>query len=139
MSIDRRDILAVLKSELTFLEQGGYARQGVLTWWPPLIFEDSPACPNYNDRSRPHACSDCALIQFVPESQRSQLVPCRYIPITKEGETIEDFYHQKTQRELELTLMQWLRFRIAEIELKRSRLGSRGFAFRYNRLLSAAQ
>lgn len=136
MIADQRDILAVLKSELTFLEQGGYARQGAASW-RPLIFEDSPTCPNYNDHSRPHACAECALVQLVPESQRSQAVPCRHIRITDDGETIEDFYQWGTQQELEWALMKWLRAKITELEMNRAMLGSQRVAFPYNRLLPA--
>jgi hypothetical protein len=120
MNPDKRDILAILRSELTFLEQGGYGRPHHASWWPTLIFEDSPACPNYNDRSRPHSCSECALLELVPESQRSQPSPCRFIPITVEGETIEDFYHFGTQQELEAALRRWLRVKIGVMEIRRA-------------------
>lgn len=120
MNPDKRDVLAVLRSELTFVEQGGYARANTPGWWPTLIFEDSPACPNYNDRSRPHACSECALLELVPESKRSEPSPCRFIPITVDGETIDDFYHFGTQQELEATLKRWLRVKIGVMEIRRA-------------------
>ena len=120
MNPDKRDILAILRSELTFVEQGGYCRTNARGWWPTLIFEDSPACPNYNDRSRPHACSECALLPLVPEAKRSEPSPCRFIPITVEGETIEDFYRVGTQQELEAALKQWLRVKIGVMEIRRA-------------------
>ena len=120
MNPDTRDLLAILRSELTFVEQGGYGRTHARGWWPTLIFEDSPACPNYNDRSRPQPCSECALLQLVPESKRSEPSPCRFIPITAEGETIEDFYRFGTQQELEAALKRWLRVKIGATEIRRA-------------------
>jgi len=41
MQKDERDLLEVLKFELTFLEQGGYGRSPRTPWRPQYIFEDS--------------------------------------------------------------------------------------------------
>ncbi len=75
---DKRDLLAVLKTELSFLESGGYASDAN-PWRPAFIFEDSPSCLNFGESSKPHACSECALVQLVPESRRKESRPCRFI------------------------------------------------------------
>lgn len=43
-------------------------------------------------------------MKFVPEEQRNQNSPCRFIPLTEKRETIEHFYRYGTQIELEEAL-----------------------------------
>ncbi|MBZ5682685.1 MAG: hypothetical protein LAO24_21535 [Acidobacteriia bacterium] len=120
MAEDARDILEVLRFELSFLEDGGYGRSPHTPWRPPAIFEDSPACPNFCDPARPHACDHCLLVNFVPESRRSESIPCRFIPITEQGQTVDDFYRTGTQVEMEEALARWLRTQIQKIEQERA-------------------
>jgi len=116
MTKDDRDVLDVLRSELSFLEDGGYGRTPHAPWRAPSIFEDSPVCPNFCDPARPHPCETCLLAQFVPEARRNETVPCRFIQLTEQGQTIEDFYRSGSQVELEEALAAWLRTQIAKIE-----------------------
>jgi hypothetical protein len=120
MPQDARDILEVLRFELSFLEDGGYGRSPRAAWRAPAVFEDSPLCPNFSERERPHACSSCLLEQFVPKDRQEEISPCRYIPITSLGQTVEDFYRTGSQGEMEAALGAWLRAQIAKIELQRS-------------------
>jgi hypothetical protein len=124
MTHDNRDILEVLKFELSFLEDGGYGRSPNAPWRAPAVFEDSPICPNFGDPARPHPCESCLLETFVPENRRSESVPCRFIELTKDGQTVDDFYRTGTQAELEAALAGWLRHRIQKIERERA-LGSK--------------
>lgn len=119
MATDGRDILEILKFELNFLEDGGYGRSPHSPWRAPAIFEDSPSCPNFSDPAFRHPCHTCELIDFVPESRRSENIPCRFIPITEQGQTIDDFYKTGTQFEAEEALVQWLRRQIRKIEEER--------------------
>lgn len=120
MAQDRRDVLEVLKFELSFLLDGGYGRSPRTPWRAPAIFEDSPICPNFCDPARPHPCETCLLEQFVPEGQRSESIPCRFIPLTKGGQTIEDLYRTGNQVEMEEALANWLRAQIERIERERT-------------------
>jgi len=119
MAKDGRDILEILKFELSFLEDGGYGRSPRTPWRAPAIFEDSPICPNFCDPAHPHACEDCLLEQFVPEGQRTESIPCRFIPLT-EGQTVDDLYRTGSQIEMEQALANWLRTQIARIENERA-------------------
>jgi len=119
MAQDQRDILELLKFELSFVQDGGYGRSPRAPWRAPAVFEDSPICPNFCDPARPHPCESCLLEQFVPESYRTQSVPCRFIQLTKEGQSVEDFYRTGTQAEMEEALAGWLRAQIDRIELER--------------------
>ncbi|HUA14613.1 MAG TPA: hypothetical protein VMG31_04895 [Verrucomicrobiae bacterium] len=120
MTQDSRDVLEVLKFELRFLEDGGYGRSPRTPWRAPAIFEDSPACPNFCDPARPHSCEECLFERFVPVDRRKESVPCRFIPITNDGQTVEDFYRTGSQAEMEEALAKWLREQIQRIENERA-------------------
>src|SRR6476646_774216 len=116
---DDHDLLDLLKFELKFLEDGGYGRSPRTPWRRPFVFEDSPTCLNFGDPARPHPCSECLLMQFVPSELKDQPSPCRLIPLTDKGETIDYFYRCGTQLELEEALAVWLRKQISGIEEQR--------------------
>jgi hypothetical protein len=120
MTQDNRDILDVLKFELNFLQAGGYGRSPHKPWRAPAIFEDSPICPNFCDAARPSPCEKCLLEQFVPEERKSENTPCRFIELTEEGQTVEDFYRTASQSEIEEALASWLREQIEKIEKERA-------------------
>jgi hypothetical protein len=117
MPKDNRNLLDVLKFELEFLEQGGYGRLPRESWRPRFVFEDSPTCMNFNSKDR-EPCSECLLMQFVPEEARKEQTPCIHIPLAPTGDTLESLYRTGTQREIEETLGAWLRVTIHRIEAK---------------------
>jgi hypothetical protein len=116
---DERDPLELLKFELKFLEDGGYGRSPRTPWRRQFVFEDSPTCLNFSDPARPHPCSECLLMDFVPAELRNQASPCRLIPLTAKGETVDYFYRFGTQLELEEALAGWLRNQVSQIEEQR--------------------
>ncbi len=129
MSHSGRDILDLLKFELSFLEEGGYGRPRHSPWLPPAIFQDSPVCPNFGNPTWRHPCTTCALFVFVPNNRHRENIPCRFIPISPDGRTIEDFYRTETQFELERVLSKWLQAQIKKIEdERRVVVGSQGVA-----------
>ena len=97
-------------------------------WRAPSIFEDSPICPNFSDASRPQPCQSCLLAEFVPEALRKEKAACRFIELTKEGQTLEDLYRTGSQVEIEEALANWLRAQIERIEQERAASGERGVA-----------
>lgn len=127
MATDNRDILEVLQFELKFLEDGGYGRSPRTPWRAPAVFEDSPLCPNFSDSARPHPCEQCLLMQFVPKEQQDREIPCRFIPLKENGETVDDLYRSGTQIETEEALGEWLRVQIQRIQQERGR-GRKGVA-----------
>jgi hypothetical protein len=116
MSHKNRDILEILRFELKFLEDGGYARSPHAPWRAAYIFEDSPTCLNFKDSARPHSCSECLLTQLVPPDLREQDVPCRFIPLNDKGQTVDSLYRTGTQAEMAEGLRDWLRREIRRIE-----------------------
>ena len=57
--------------------------------------------------------------QFVPAERHAETVPCRFIELTEQGESVEDFYRTGTQVEMEAALASWLRAQINKIEQER--------------------
>ena len=120
MPLDDRSPLEVLKFELQFLEAGGYGRSPREPRKPPFVFEDSLSCLNAFSSKERQPCSNCLLMQFVPAPSRSEQVPCRHIPLNQAGETVQSFYSQRTQLELEEALASWLRAAIRRLEEENS-------------------
>ena len=117
MPQDDRDVLEVLKSELNFVQKGGYGRSPRDPFRAQLIFEDSLTCMNYDTQDHPSPCSECLLMQFVPPDKQKEKVPCRHIAPTTDGQTVFDLYQGgATQPELEEALSGWLTRTIAQIE-----------------------
>jgi hypothetical protein len=109
-------VLTLLKKELEFLEHGGYKRSPARPWRAPYMFEESPSCPNHFDRTRQTRCQDCWLMQFVPNELHAEQIPCRFVPLTAEGLTVDTLYRCATAAESEEAMRSWLHRRIREIE-----------------------
>lgn len=116
MSNDERDILELLYEELDFIEKGGYGRSVKTPWKPTSVFQDSLSCLNYGYPYRAHPCSECHLIDFVPQEARTETIPCHHIPLDETGETIEGLEAEENELKKEETLKRWLRARIKQIE-----------------------
>ena len=87
MAKDERDILELLKSELDFIEKGGYGRSVRTPWKATSPFRDSLTCVNYALPEKAHPCAECHLIDFVPYDKRGEELPCHAIPLNAKGET----------------------------------------------------
>ena len=120
MSADKREILNVLKSELCFIEEGGYRRSIRTPWNPMSIFTHSPSCINFNDSARQRPCTECRLTDFVPVKSLREEIPCHHIPLNAHGETIYTMERQYTQPELEEAVLMWLRNTIERLERDQS-------------------
>ncbi len=118
---DDRNILEVLKSELKFLEKGGYGQSPREPHRASLIFEDSPSCMNYDAQEHREPCEHCVLMQFVPREGREEKIPCRHIPLNDKGETLDQLYRYAEFYEVEDAMREWLRATIAKLEADASR------------------
>jgi len=113
---DERDLLDVLRAELEFLEKGGYGRSPREPWVRPMIFQDSPACMNYDSKDNPGPCEECVLMQLVPSEQRAGNIPCHKIPLNTAGDTLESLYRYAEDRDVEEIYGKWLREVIERVE-----------------------
>jgi hypothetical protein len=115
MAHDPRRLVAVLEAELEFLETGRYVGPSQPAWKAPSLFLDSPSCLNFKQPHRPYPCSECFLIDFVPPSSLEESVPCHFIPLNEQGETVNSLERQAHQSEMEDALKKWLRATIARL------------------------
>lgn len=115
MAHDTRHLIAMLEAELEFLESGRYRATSETAWKAPSIFLDSPSCLNFKQPQRPHPCTKCFLIDFVPASSLEENIPCHFIPLNEHGETINSLERQAHQSEMEEVLKKWLRANIARL------------------------
>ena len=119
-----QDALTNLDYQAVFCSRGGYGSSPREPWRQHLGFEDSPSCMNYDANENPAPCEECVLMQLVPAAQRGAKIPCRQIPLTKEGETLECLYRCGTQLEIEDAMRNWLRSTIQQIESQRVHAGT---------------
>lgn len=119
MPADDLDLLEILKSELKFLEDGGYGRSPRAPNRPSLVFEDSLSCMNFNSQGDRQPCSACLLMKFVPPNRASEQIPCRHIPLNAAGQTLAALYEGGTQIEIEDSLRSWLEATIRRLEQQR--------------------
>jgi hypothetical protein len=120
MATDERDILELLKDELDFIEKGGYGRSVRTPWQSKSAFQDSLTCINYGYPYRAHPCNECHLLEFVSPEHRTEAVPCHFIPLNSDGETIEDLELTDNEAKLEREVATWLRARIKQLEAERA-------------------
>jgi hypothetical protein len=120
MSKDERDVLELLKTELDFIEKGGYGRSVKTPWKMTEAFRDSLTCVNYALPEKAHPCSECHLIDFVPRDKRTEDLPCHAIPLNDAGDTVESLELENNQAKLEEVLKQWMRGKIKQIEADRA-------------------
>jgi hypothetical protein len=121
MAKDKRDLLELLKTELDFIEKGGYGRSVRTPWRERSPFRDSLTCVNYALPEKSHPCAECHLIDFVPVEKRDELVPCHFIPLTPAGDTVEDLEVSGNQGKLESALKDWMRRKILDLEAEPER------------------
>jgi len=120
MANDDRDILELLKDELSFIEKGGYGRSVRTPRKPKSAFQDSLTCINYADPAHSRPCTECHLIDFVEPEHRSEEVPCHFIQLNGAGDTIEDLELEDNEAKLERNMEGWLRTKIGQIEQERA-------------------
>jgi hypothetical protein len=119
MPKDERDLLEVLKSELEFLQEGGYDGLHRKLWSPTFVFEDTQACLNATLHENRLPCTECVLTALVPPERLGERIPCRFIPIKATGETVDSYYRSGRFEELVDDLAEWLRETIRRLEEQR--------------------
>jgi len=121
MAKDDRDMLELLKQELSFIEEGGYGRSVRTPWLPKSIFQDSLSCLNYGYPYRAHSCSECHLLDFVRQEDRAQPVPCHFIPLNEAGNTIEALELNGNEVMTQGAVKSWLKGKINQLEAEQSK------------------
>jgi hypothetical protein len=118
--------LETLKKELDFVDHAGYRKpigsrqplfcmESGVEWKKRTFFEDSPVCP----KEKYEACdpqSDCALMRFVPEDLRNETLPCHYIPLNEQGDTIASLEETGNREKIEAAIRSWVQKNIEKME-----------------------
>lgn len=116
MPKDDRKLLSVLKTELAFLDGGGYRNAGFTQWRSPLLFQDSPTCLNFDQTKTPRPCHECVMTSLVPSDCLGERFPCRQIALNEAGFSIDTYCRLGTLEEAEAAVGTWLRKKIQELE-----------------------
>ena len=125
MSKDEGGVLDFLKSQLSFIESGGYTDLERSKSGRALIFRDSPGCLLSGNAQRSSSCYDCPLMEFVPPADRSRNLPCHGVPVGLNGETVREAAADSDQQHLTHTVAQWLQSKIRSIEQAQRHTGLR--------------
>lgn len=113
---NKKDIIDALKVEMSILEGGGYGRSVRTPRQETRLFRDSVTCLNVGETEKHQPCSECFLIEHVPETYREQEIPCRHIPLNAQGETIESLDTKGSREDAEQALLEWIRATIKRLE-----------------------
>ena len=94
---DDRDTIEALKSELDFIEKGGYGRSVKSPWQPTSIFQDSPTCLNLADLAKTHPCDECLLLILSPRTREQNLCLAITFRSTHSEQTIDELEWKEDQ------------------------------------------
>ena len=108
MAISKEEIIARLKLEKNILEDGGYGRSVRTPRRPSEYFRDSITCLNAGEAEKVHPCTECFLINYVHPAHKDKPIPCHFIPLNPEGETIYSLERIGDLDKLEQLLLDWL-------------------------------
>jgi hypothetical protein len=118
---DDRNLLDVLRFELRFLDAGGYEPSVRQPRLEKEVFLDSPSCINYADPARSRPCTECALLDFVPENKRNEENPCHHIPFDERGDSIANMGGSATKPHVQTTFRGWLVKMIETLETSKQK------------------
>jgi hypothetical protein len=112
---ENRRLFRVLRNEAAFFDAEGYGKPFRSQWRPTLLLRDSPACINYRDSGRQNSCRQCPLFSMVPADQQEKQIPCHYIQLNPQGETIAGLYSRGTQELLDQRYRNWIKEKLKDL------------------------
>jgi len=115
---DLNEILQELKLQRNILQDGGYGRSVRTPWKPTQLLRDSLTCLNFDEEVKKHPCEECLLWEWVPEQHRDQDIPCHFIPLTAEGDSIASLEGEDEHAKAEKALLEWLNSTISKLEVR---------------------
>ena len=108
MRADLNEIIVQLKLERDILKSGGYGRSVRTPQKPTKLFRDSVTCLNYGETVKLHPCEECLLWEWVPEDHQHDDLPCHFIPLNEQGDSIASLEDSGDREEAEKALLDWL-------------------------------
>ena len=116
MPLTKEEIIEKLRLEKSILVDGGYGRSVRTPRRETQYFRDSITCPNVGESEKLHPCSECFLSEYVHPACKDLNLPCHFIPLNAEGETIDSLVRQGDTDRLEQLLSQWIDATIKRLE-----------------------
>jgi hypothetical protein len=126
MPLTKEEIIQKLRLEKSILVDGGYGRSVRTPRRATQVFRDSITCPNVGESEKVHPCSECFLIEYVHPSCKDLNLPCHFVPLNTEGETIDSLVRQGDSEKLEQVLAKWIDATIKGLEQDQEREPSTG-------------
>lgn len=118
MAPDPKEIIEQLKLQRDILKDGGYGRSVRTPWKEERIFRDSITCLNVSEEVKKHPCNECLLWEWVPEGHKDEDIPCHFIPLDAQGNSIAELEDSGKREEAEQALLVWLDSTIEKLEEK---------------------
>ena len=118
MRADLNEIIVQLKLERDILKGGGYGRSVRTPQQPTKLFRDSVTCLNYGETVKLHPCNECLLWEWVPEDHQHDDLPCHFIPLNEQGDSIASLEDSGDREEAEKALLGWLDSIIEHLQLE---------------------
>jgi hypothetical protein len=104
----KQEVLDALALEREVLTKGGYAPSVREPRNTPRLLRDSVTCLNHAFAERRRPCSECGLIEYVPEASRREAIPCHHIPLDDRGGTIASLEAAGDRPGAESALLGWI-------------------------------
>ncbi len=118
MPADLKDTIEYLKLERGILRDGGYGASVHTPRKVERIFRDSISCLNLGEEVKKHPCSECKLWDYVPAEHKEEVIPCHYIPLNAQGESVASLEEKGDRSRAEEELLNWLDSTIQQLEEK---------------------
>ncbi len=118
MPADLKDTIEYLKLERGILRDGGYGASVHTPRKVERIFRDSISCLNLGEEVKKHPCSECKLWDYVPAEHKEEDIPCHYIPLNAQGESVASLEEKGDRSRAEEELLNWLDSTIQQLEEK---------------------
>jgi hypothetical protein len=118
MAADLKEIIEQLKLQRDIVKDGGYGRSVRTPWKEERIFRDSITCLNVTEQVKKHPCNECLLWEWVPEDHKDEDIPCQFIPLNEQGNSIAELEEAGKREEAEQALLVWLDSTIQRLEEK---------------------
>jgi hypothetical protein len=116
MRADQKEIIDQLKLERDILKNGGYGRSVHTPQKPTRLFRDSVTCLNFGETTKRHPCYECLLWEWVPADCQGEDLPCHFIPLNEQGDSIASLEDSGDREEAEKALFAWLDSVIGHLE-----------------------
>jgi malic enzyme len=114
-------LLEKLKREREFILGGGYQKDPQTPAPQSRYFRDSVLCPNLGLSDRPVPCCDCFLWNYVKPEHAGAEIPCHFIALNAQGDTIDSLMESGDRASVEKALLMWLDSRIKEFDQNQAR------------------